>query len=88
MRGDVGQGLEEVSRKIAGYQDHLDNIRASLDHWLGIGGEEWRISVWYFVPEHPHASKIRSMKPGNALGLCVTSLETITPWNYTWGFRN
>ena len=73
--------------KIADYREHLDNTRANLNHWLGIGDKEWEISVWYFVPEHPHVAKIRSMRPDDELGLCVTALETITPWNYTWGFR-
>lgn len=83
-----GKDWRKFRDKIADYHDSLDNIRASLDHWLGVGDKEWRISVWYFVPKHPHVGKIRSMKPDNGIGLYVTSLETITPWKYTWGFRD
>lgn len=73
-------------KKIAEYRDHIDNIRASLEHWLGIEGEAWQISVWYFVPA-AHVEKIRSMETGVDFPLKVTSLESIKPWSYTWGYR-
>lgn len=73
--------------KIAKYRDHLENIRASLEHWLGIGddGDGWQFSVWYFVPA-AHVEKIEEMKTDD-LRLKVTALEDLKPWTYTWGFR-
>lgn len=80
-------GWSRHGQKVAEYHEHIDNIRATLEHWLGIGGEAWQISVWYFVPE-AHVEKIGSMEPRDSLQLRVTSLESIKPWTYTWGYRN
>ncbi len=75
-----------LCRKIDEYHDRLDDIRTSLDHWLGIGCAEWQVSVWYFVPE-AHVDKIGSRRPYDGSFLKVTPLESIKPWTYAWGFR-
>ena len=41
-----GKDWKKFGDKIADYRGHLDNIRESLDYWLGIEKEEWSISVW------------------------------------------
>ena len=73
-------------QKFTKYRDHRENIHASLEHWLGVGGEEWQLSVWYFVPEK-HVEKIEGMMGCAGLPLKVTALESIKPWTYAWGFR-
>jgi len=87
----------EHRKKIADYRNHLDNIRAGLDHWLGLGIDdgrrEWKISIWYFVPGK-YVGEFRSnvmehetIKTDGGMEVSAVPLEETVPRKYTWGGR-
>lgn len=76
-----------LRKKIAVYRDHVDNIRASLENWLGVGDEAWQLSLRYFVPDADVIKIEESIDPDDRLPVKFTPLESIKPWTYTWGFR-